>query len=78
MARRPWLERVADELARQRVPRRLRVRLLGELRDHIHDLTEEGSHMATETVLDERLGDPGDLAAGARRSQAPKERRIFF
>jgi hypothetical protein len=60
MERRPWLDRVADELARRGVPAGYRSRLLAELGDHIHDLTDEGLPMA-----EERLGEPAAVAAAA-------------
>lgn len=63
MERRPWLERVADELTRRGVPAGYRSRLLAELADHIHDLKEEVG-MSCETVSDERLGRPAEVAAG--------------
>jgi hypothetical protein len=64
MRHRSWLERVADELARRRVPAGRRARLLGELRDHLDDLTEGGRTMA-EQALEAVLGRPEEVAAGA-------------
>ena len=63
MVRRKWAERVEEALAGRGVPAWYRRRLLAELRDHADDLTEgEGMTMATETLLESRLGEPGALA----------------
>ncbi len=61
----PWLDRVAVELVRHGVPRRARVRLLAELRDHLDDIKQEGFDMDVGSKLDARLGDPGEVAAVA-------------
>ena len=58
-----WDERLEDELARRGVPVRSRRRLLAELRDHADDLRDEEGLIMTDTVLDERLGRPAELAA---------------
>lgn len=65
MNRLPWLERVAEELARQGMPARVRRRLLDELRDHIDDLTEGGQKMASDKDLERQMGPADELAAGA-------------
>src|SRR5262245_51280339 len=70
MERRPWLERVANELDRRGVPARHRSRFLAELRDHLDDLTEEGFDMANEANADARLGTPADVAAVAATEYA--------
>ena len=62
MDRRRWLERVATELAGRGLPAGVRGRLLGELRDHLDDLTE-GGHMTTDVAW--RMGDPAAVAAAA-------------
>jgi hypothetical protein len=62
---RHWLERVAEELAGQGLPARVRVRLMDELRDHVDDLTERGTDMATDTQIELWMGSPEELAAGA-------------
>jgi hypothetical protein len=64
MDRRRWLERVEAELAARGVPAGVRARLLEELRDHLDDLTEGGA-MATE--VEQRMGDPTDVAAAVER-----------
>lgn len=65
MPRRQWAERVDDELARRGVPARFRHRLLAELRDHAEDLKDGENLMMTDEVLNDRLGEPAALAAGA-------------
>lgn len=69
---RAWLERVAEELARRRVPLAARERLMAELRDHAEDLaeagffstrTKEGSTMTTDDRIEAKLGSPDELAA---------------
>lgn len=65
MQRRPWLERVAEELARQRLPGTVRTRLLAELRDHLEDLAEGGIDVETEREPELQMGSPEDLASGA-------------
>jgi hypothetical protein len=65
MGHRSWLERVAGELAGQGLPAAVRARLLDELRDHLDDLTEGGTTVATEAQVMERMGEPGELAATA-------------
>jgi hypothetical protein len=65
MSHRQWAERVGDELVRRGVPARFRRRLLAELRDHADDLKDEEDLTMTDEVLNERLGAPAALAAGA-------------
>lgn len=62
---RPWLERVAEELAGQGLPAGVRTRLLDELRDHLNDLMEGGTNVATDVEMESRMGSPEELAAGA-------------
>jgi hypothetical protein len=56
---------VDDALARRGVPARFRRRLLAELRDHAHDLTNGEGSIMTDCTLTERLGEPAALAAVA-------------
>ncbi len=69
---RAWLERVAEELARRRIPLAARERLMAELRDHAADLaeagffstrTKEGSEMTIESMVEAKLGGPSEVAA---------------
>lgn len=63
MDRRQWLERVERELAGRGLPADVRARLLGELRDHLDDLTEGGANVATD--VEQLMGAPAELAAVA-------------
>ena len=65
MPRPCWVERVDSELARRGVPARFRRRLLAELRDHADELTDQEGLTMTDDVLNERLGQPAELAARA-------------
>jgi hypothetical protein len=58
-----WLDRCAVELRRQRIPRRVAAKLLGELRDHFVDLVEEES--MSELPAELRMGDPSAVAERA-------------
>jgi hypothetical protein len=59
MHSRLWLERLREELARHRLPPHYAKRLMQELSDHFHDLTEE--KMNPEACV-ARLGEPGEVA----------------
>lgn len=69
-----WLDRVAGELRRQRLPEAEISRLMGELSDHGIDLFQEEPGMEAEQELENRLGAPLDLAATAK---AELQRRTF-
>jgi hypothetical protein len=60
MDRRQWLERAEAELAGRGLPAGVRARLLGELRDHLDDLTEGGDMGAN---VEWRMGDPAAVAS---------------
>lgn len=59
-----WLERLRCELCRQKLPAGYVNRLVAELSDHFHDLTEEVS-MSTEAIACSRLGVPEQVAEAA-------------
>jgi PadR family transcriptional regulator PadR len=65
MEGRRWLERVADELAGRGLPAGDRGRILAELGDHLEDLTDGGPDMPTDEDLEQRMGEPCELAAVA-------------
>lgn len=58
-----WLERVANELAGQGLPAGVRARLLGELKDHLEDLTDGRKDVVKESEMGGWMGDPSELAA---------------
>jgi hypothetical protein len=64
MENQSWLDKLRDELVSQGLPPLYIERLLGELRDHIDDIAEEGLSMEPEKSrpADERLGQPAELA----------------
>ncbi len=70
MNNRQWLDRLQLELSRRKLPKSYMKRLIGELSDHFHDLTEE--NMSTESLVS-RLGQPEQIADAAARC-----RRGFF
>jgi hypothetical protein len=66
MAGPQWLDRLEAELRRQRLPAGYRARMLEELADHLSELEQENASMEAQALLEERLGDPGKVAANAR------------
>lgn len=62
----PYLARLDHELRRRGVPAGRRRQLLHELRDHIHDLTDEGGAM-TDATIEAKMGEPAAVAAAADR-----------
>lgn len=63
MANRPWLDDVAERLARHGLPPTYVQRFVAELADHFHDLKEET--MGAEDDLNSRLGEPEQVAEAA-------------
>jgi hypothetical protein len=63
-----WLETIRAELVRQKLPPRYVARLVAELSDHLHSLTED--RMSTDAQdlhgMFETLGSPGQIAAAAK------------
>lgn len=69
-----WRERLLSELRRQRLPARYRDRLLEEWTDHAIDLLQQQEHssMDAESLLDQKMGTPTELARAARREYRPR------
>jgi len=61
-----WLDRFAAELRKQRLPAGYSARLLEELADHVSELEQETTSMDAQVLLEERIGSPEAVAAGAR------------
>ena len=61
-----WLDRLEAELRRRKLPASYRARMLEELADHLCELEQENASMEAQTLLEERLGEPGELAEKAR------------
>ncbi|MBC7857063.1 MAG: hypothetical protein IAF94_26835 [Pirellulaceae bacterium] len=67
MTSQPWRNRLIEALHRQALPSDYVDRLVAELSDHATDLSLEDQSMEAQCDLDARLGNPGKLAAVARR-----------
>ena len=67
MAGPQWLDRLETELRRRRLPAGYRARMLEELADHLSELEQENASMDAQALLEERIGEPGDVAEKARR-----------
>jgi hypothetical protein len=67
MVKRPWHERLRDELAKRGLPPAYATRLIEELAEHWADIEEESPGMTAPESAEEKLGSPERLAAVAAR-----------
>lgn len=67
-----WFDRLRRQLEKRRLPRAYIERIVEEMTDHFHDLTEESMNSEEEAIL--RLGDPEQVA----RATAGQYRRRTF